>query len=222
MLKPPFIPEICEFLGVIVLAFIVLSVGLLGELSVAGNSILAGAIVMMVIYGVGTISGAHINPVVSFGFWWGGQFAGVKLGRYLVVQCLGSIVAMILISLATRGVITWSEVSPPQPTPIALLIEGMVMALLMFVIFSVATTDCRLCPDARPLAGVIVGVTIAVLVLFGGTFGAGILNPAVLMVPTILSGQWLSLVLFTIVQAIGAIAGVNLFRLTHPPNDPES
>ena len=49
------------------------------------------------IYAFGEISGAHLNPAVSIGFWMSGRFERKALAPYIIAQCLGAIAASSLL-----------------------------------------------------------------------------------------------------------------------------
>lgn len=217
MLKISFAKELCEFLGTATLCFLVIGIPRFAASPITPfeGSLFAGAIVMLIIYAIGTISGAHINPAVSFGFLLSQRFSSSQFFRFVAAQVLGGIAALILLTLAIGKSVDWVAVVPRINTPVTFFVEAFLAGLLIFVIFSVATNDCRVCPDARPIAGVVIGVLIAALSFFGGTLGVGILNPAVLLVLTVLSGSWTNLLLYLIAAVIGTSVSVFLYRTIH-------
>ena len=58
-----------------------------------GIALAFGLTVLTMVYAVGSISGGHFNPAVSFGLWAGGRFPGKDLLPYIVVQVVGAIAA---------------------------------------------------------------------------------------------------------------------------------
>src|ERR1700752_2371736 len=93
-----------EFLGTFVLTFggcgsAVLDAawhldqGPLLGIGFAGVALAFGLTVLTMAFAIGHISGAHLNPAVSFGLYAGGRFAGRDLVPYIVAQVLGGIVA---------------------------------------------------------------------------------------------------------------------------------
>jgi glycerol uptake facilitator-like aquaporin len=214
-MKVPFIKELCELIGVATLCFLVIGIpGLRGDIPPLEASLFAGAVVMLIIYGVGEISGAHINPAVSFGFLVWGKFSTQQFFRYLAAQILGGILALILLIIALGRDFDWNAAAPRLASPIAFGVEAFLTGFLIFIILSVATGDCRICPDTRPLAGMIVGGAIATLSYFGGSLGVGVLNPVVLLVFAILAGSWLELIMFTGAAIVGAIVAALFYKLT--------
>ena len=65
-----------------------------GSVSHLGIGLTFGLVVMAVIYSIGSISGAHINPAVSIAFWVSKRFSGKEVLPYIVSQFLGAILAV--------------------------------------------------------------------------------------------------------------------------------
>jgi aquaporin NIP len=214
MLKGTYIKEFCEFLGVALLCFLVIGVSVFANRSQAEGSIFAGSVVMLIIYGIGNISGAHINPAVSLGFFASRRFNQGQFFRYIAAQFLGSILALGALLVAFGRDYNWAAAAPHINTPFAFIVEILMTGLLVFTIFSVATGDCRICPEARPIAGVVIGTAIASLSYFGGSLGVGVLNPAVPFVFAIVAGTWLELLKFLVAASIGAVLAAFLYQLT--------
>ena len=64
-----------------------------GAVTHVGIGLAWGAIVMVMIYSIGRISGCHINPAVTIAFWAAGKFEGKHIPGYLLAQTLGAIAA---------------------------------------------------------------------------------------------------------------------------------
>ena len=88
-----------EFIGTFVLAFTV-SLSLAGQFPVP-TGFLAALALGIGVYIVGAISGAHLNPAVTLGFWAARRLPGGAVVPYLAAQCLGGILASaVLVYLA--------------------------------------------------------------------------------------------------------------------------
>src|SRR5688500_5695484 len=70
-----------------------------GEVRPIGIATTFGLVVMAMIYAVGDVSGAHLNPAVTLGFCLAGRLAARSVGPYVVAQAIGAFAA----SLALLG-----------------------------------------------------------------------------------------------------------------------
>ena len=86
-----------EFLGTFMMVFagtaaIVVNDISGGTITHIGVSLVFGLIVAAVIYSLGDISGAHINPAVTIAFWHARRFPGKEVAPYIISQMLGALV----------------------------------------------------------------------------------------------------------------------------------
>ena len=68
-----------------------------GTITHVGIAITFGLIVMSMIYAIGDVSGAHINPAVTIGFWAAKRFEGRHVVPYIASQCIGALAASALL-----------------------------------------------------------------------------------------------------------------------------
>src|SRR3954452_22344713 len=93
---------VAEFIGTFALVFagtgaIVINEVSGGAITQVGIALTFGLIVLAMIYTVGDISGAHLNPAVSLGFWVARRFSFDQLIPYIISQCAGAFVASVLL-----------------------------------------------------------------------------------------------------------------------------
>src|SRR5438445_8480637 len=96
-----------EFLGTFALVFagtgsIVIN-DLTGQLSHIGISFVFGLIVLAMIYALGDVSGAHLNPAVTLGFFAARRFPGRSVGPYIASQCAGALLASLALRVMFPG-----------------------------------------------------------------------------------------------------------------------
>ncbi len=200
--------ELCEGIGVMVLLGGVLTT----SLSANEGSLLAGGIVLMLVYAIGTVSGAHINPMVSLAFALTGRFTRRQCWRYIIAQSMGAIAIGLLFAVFDV------RLSPPQAQSWwpSLPLEALLTSCLVVTILRLATSDCRLCPDTRPVVGVVVGITVAVLARWGIVWGVGLLNP-LLAIPASLGHGDPSVLIWAITaESIGVLLALACSRLIVP------
>jgi len=180
-----------------------------GAIGHVGISLTFGLVVMVMIYAVGHIGGAHFNPAVTVAFASAGHFAWRDVPAYIIGQCVAATAAAFLIIFAIGGAANAGATAPAVGLAAAAVIEFVLTFFLMFVIAAVAT-------DARAvgnLAGVAIGGTVALGALMGGPLSGASLNPARSLGPALASGSFDALWLYLIVPVLGAVAAAGTYRL---------
>lgn len=156
---------------------------LLGQVGVA----LAFAfVVVAMIYALGHLSGAHINPAVTLAFWSVRRFPTVEVIPYVVAQCVGAVAASIALRGALGPVGNLGATLPNIRVTAAFGVEWLLSFALMFVIMAVAT-DERV---ADGFAALVVGLTVGFCALMGGPLTGASMNPARSFGPALVGGLW--------------------------------
>src|SRR3982751_3065018 len=70
-----------------------------GTITHAGIALTFGLIVLAMIYTLGDVSGCHLNPAVTLGFFAAGRFGGQSVVPYIAAQCLGAFLASVTLRL---------------------------------------------------------------------------------------------------------------------------
>ena len=126
------------------------------------------------IYALGHLSGAHINPAVTLAFWSVRRFPAAEVVPYIMAQCAGAVAASLSLRIALGPVGDLGATVPSIPTGSAFLVEWLLSFALMFVIMAVAT-DERVADGFAALA---VGLTVGFCALMGGPLTGASMNPA--------------------------------------------
>ena len=124
-----------------------------GLLGVVGIGLAFAFVVAAMIYAVGHLSGAHINPAVTLGFWSVRRFPANQLLPYIGAQCLGAVAAGLVLPSVFGSAGGLGPTLPSVSTTSAFTIEWLLSFALMFVIMAVARMsapreDRRLWPSA--------------------------------------------------------------------------
>lgn len=201
--------ELCEGIGVMVLLGGVLTAS---TLTPNEGSLLAGGIVLMLVYAIGTVSGAHINPMVSLAFALSGRFSLRQCLRYVFAQSFGAIAIELLFGVFASPL----NLALPALWWPGLPIEVILTSCLVSIILRLATADCRLCPDARPVVGVVIGITVAVLARWGSLWDVGFMNPLLLIPASLLHGDPRAFILVLVADSLGVLLALAFSRLTPP------
>jgi aquaporin NIP len=177
------------------------------ELGHVGVAITFGLVIMAMIYSVGHISGAHLNPAVSFAFALTRHFPWPRVVAYWAAQLAGALLAAVLIrgSLGSDARVVSTLPSGSQGQ--SFLWELVLSFFLMFVIMAVAT-DTRAVGEAAAIA---IGATVGLDAMFGGPISGASMNPARSIGPAIVSGDLQALWLYV----VGPLAGATLGALAY-------
>ena len=177
-----------------------------------GVAIVWGLIVMAMIYAVGGISGAHMNPAVTLAFTASGRLPVRDAVAYVPAQCAGAIAAAIAIAavLGHDESLLGATTVKHALTPVAgFAIEAMMTAILMFVVMGVSTGA----KEETITAGIAVGATIAMEAFVAGPLTAASMNPARSLGPALVSGMTGNLWLYLVAPVVGAMVGGGLHQL---------
>lgn len=194
---------IAEFIGTIMLVTIgcgtaVGSTALTGALGLEGSPLAVAAVVIglafgmsivIAAYSVGNVSGAHLNPAVSLAMLIDGRMSVVDFVGYVVAQVLGAIAAAGLLvaftgSYASLGTNGYGDASAMGTgAGIAFLIE--VVLTFFFVLLILGVTSK---PEFANIAGIVIGLALAAIVILGLPFTGTSVNPARSFGPALLAG----------------------------------
>lgn len=180
--------------------------GVLGDVGVA---LVFGLVIMVMVYAIGHISGAHINPAVTFGFLLTRHMPLREAATYVAAQLVGATVAaFILLSAWPDKPMDLGATVPAVSNLKALGFEFVMTAILMFVIMAVAT-DTRAVGAAAAIA---IGGAIALDALLGGPLTGASMNPARSFGPALASGQWQGFWVYIVGPLAGSAAGAFAYQ----------
>jgi len=210
---------IAEFIGALTLVLFGCGAAVLGgeQVGQLGIALAFGFAIVAMAYGVGPISGCHVNPAVSLAAFVAGRMSVREMLLYWVAQFAGALAgAAILMVLAKNGVESglgrngWGPGYLGEYSMQAALIFEVLMTAL-FVIVILGATGAGSAPG---FAGLSIGITLAVIHIVGIQVTGVSVNPARSFGPAVLVGgeALAQLWLFIIAPAIGAVLGGLLFR----------
>jgi len=202
-----------EFLGTAILVFcgtsaIVVNDISQGMVSHVGIALVFGLVVLAIIYTLGDISGAHINPAVTIAFWQAREFPGHKVIPYIICQISGAIFASTLVYLLFFSHPTYGATLPAYGIMQTFILEVILTFILMLTIINVATGA----KEQGITAGIVIGSVVALEALFAGPISGASMNPARSIAPALISGQWEVLWVYITAPVIGACLAVNCCR----------
>jgi len=176
-----------------------------------------GFAIVAMAYGIGPVSGCHVNPAVSFAAFVAGRMPAKTMLVYWLAQFIGAVIgAAILASIAKTGFAQLGQNGYDAGSPGDCgLVAGAIFEVVMTAIFVIVILGVTGEKAHGPFAGVAIGITLAVIHIVGIQVTGVSVNPARSFGPAVLAGgQALAqLWLFILAPLVGAAIGGMLFRL---------
>ena len=196
---------IAEFVGTF---FLTLTIFLTAVIGLAGSNapIAIGVTLMVMIYALGHISGAHFNPAVSIGLFVKGDCSKEELPYYLVAQLLAGVLAFFVGSELVLDGVTVPDIIAADFSSVITVVsaEALWTFALMFVIINVATEQ-----SGNQFYGAAIGLTVMAGAFTLGNISLGSFNPAVTTMLTVSGKMAVADVWMHIVpQLAGAVGAV--------------
>ncbi len=180
-----------------------------GSVSHVGIAITFGLIVMSMIYSIGDISGAHMNPAVTLAFAINKSFQWKEVMPYLVSQAIGAFAAMYILKFLFPSSIVLGSTLPSGEAMQSFLLEIILSFFLMFVILNVATGS----KEQGMFAGLAIGSVVLLEAMFAGPISGASMNPIRSLAPAIVAGHSAYLWIYLSAPFIGTILAVFFYRI---------
>ncbi len=206
---------LAEIIGTFVLVFCCTGVIIFNQLSGGtsighlGISMTTGLTVAAMIYTVGDISGAHMNPMVTFAFYLAKDFPIKLIFPYILAQGIGAFLASLSLKVLFPTSPTLGETMPIVSDSSAFVLEIILAFVLVFVILHVAKGS----KEQGMFAGIAIGSTVMLEVLFAGPICGASMNPIRSIVPALISGKLEHQWVYLIAPFFGAILAVYSWRI---------
>lgn len=203
-----------------------------GSVGFAGVALAFGLTVVAMAYGIGNISGAHLNPAVSVGVFCAGRMSAKDLGIYITAQVIGGILAAALMAFiiaqygGVRGTFAANGFGEffssadvaggyHQISMIGALVVELVLTFI-FLIVILGVTDSR---STKGFAGLAIGLTLTLIHLISIPLTNTSVNPARSISQAIFSENALALPqlwLFIVAPIIGAALAAFVYNAIYP------
>jgi aquaporin Z len=216
---------VAEFIGTFTLVLFgcgtaVVSGQAVGHLGIA---FAFGFALLAMCYGIGPVSGCHVNPAVSLGVFAAGRMSGKDLGGYIVAQLLGGIAAAGVLAVIAKGLLAGYDVGASGLGQNGwgegyqagyALSSGVVFEFVATLIFVIVILGSTQAGAPTQMAGLAIGITLVVIHIFGINITGVSVNPARSLGPAIwVGGKAISQVwMFLIVPSIAGIVSGAIYR----------
>ncbi|WP_291833585.1 aquaporin [Brevundimonas sp.] len=208
-----------EFVGTMVLVLFGCGAAVLGGFDHVGQLGIAlafGFAIVAMAYGIGPVSGCHVNPAVSLAAFVAGRMSLKDMGLYWVAQFLGAVAGAAIIGLIAKTGFTslganGFDAGSPGGYGLHAALVFEVVATAIFVVVILGVTGDK---GHGAFAGLAIGLTLAVIHIVGIQVTGVSVNPARSFGPALLQGgEALAQVwAFFVAPAVGAVIGALLFR----------
>lgn len=196
--------------------FLILTIGMTVISPGVGSfaPIAIGAVLMVMVFMGGHISGAHYNPAVTIAVWLRGKCGTLEVPGYLIAQFLAAVAASATVCYLKGGI----EVEAMQiAVGPALVAEFLFTFALAYVVLNVATSKGT---AGNSFYGVAIGMTVMVGAFAVGGISGGVFNPAVAVGISMMGlSAWSSLWVYLVANCAGGVVAALVFKITSP-NDP--
>jgi len=215
---------LAEFIGTFTLVLLGCGSAVIagGDIGLTGISFAFGLALIGMAYGIGSVSGCHINPAVSLGAVAAGRMSIAEAIPYMIAQVAGAIVAALVLMMIATGKADYSVAENglgqngwgagylgEYNMGAAFIFE--VVATFLFMVVILGSTGAG-APSA--MAGLAIGLTLVVIHLVGINVTGVSVNPARSIGPALFAGGTAigQLWLFIVAPIIGAVGAGILFR----------
>ncbi len=183
-----------------------------GAVSHVGIALTFGLVVLAMIYALGDVSGAHLNPAVTLAFAAAQRLEWRWVMPYIVSQALGAIAASLLLRGMFPKHLTLGLTQRAGTELQSFILETVLTLVLMFVILSVSTGA----KEKGITAGIAIGAVIGLEALFAGPISGASMNPARSFAPALVAFHFDHLWIYLLAPLLGALLAVPVCRCVQP------
>lgn len=205
---------LAEFIGTFTLVFcgtgaVVINEVTNGQVTHIGIAITFGLVVMAMIYAVGEVSGAHLNPAVTIAFAVNKNFEWKQTIPYLLSQLAGAIAASAALKILFPANALLGATMPTGPAFQSFFLEILLTFFLMFVVLQVATGS----KEQGMFAGLAIGSVVLLEAMFAGPVSGASMNPVRSLAPALVAGHFEHLWIYLTAPFIGALIAVLIYKI---------
>jgi aquaporin Z len=217
-LKTKFLVEI---VGTFILVYAIASAATVysdsGQLGVIGIGLVHALVLTAIVYAIGYRSGAQVNPAVTIGLLVARKIKGKEAVVYIIAQIIGSVIAATVVYTIFGAEMSASITLPSEGNVArALILETVMTFTLVYVVLTTTTSKNF---NIAPLAGVAIGFTLGLNVMFGGAITGGSLNPASSFGPALVMWNFSYHWVYWIAPIIGGLIAAGVYKAAHKDAD---
>lgn len=176
---------IAEGVGTMLLTLIACGVAVTSGVNLVATSLAFGLVIVAAAYSIGNVSGCHINPAVSIALTVAGKMEVKECIRYIIAQVIGAFVGSLLLALVLGGFSALGTNGLVGNTTIWIALVVEIVLTFIFTATILGVTDKK---ENGHVTGIVIGLTLVLVHLFGLPFTGTSVNPARSLAPAVLQG----------------------------------
>ena len=211
---------IAEAVGTMLLTLIACGVAVTSGVNLVATSLAFGLVIVAAAYSIGNVSGCHINPAVSISLFVAGKMTSKECVRYIIAQVIGAFVGSLLLALVLGGFDALGANGLVGSTTIWIALVVEIILTFIFTTTILGVTDKK---ENGHVTGIVIGLTLVLVHLFGLPFTGTSVNPARSLAPAVLQGgDALSNVwIFIVAPIVGAVLAGLFYKYVLKENSPK-
>ncbi len=212
-----------EIVGTFILVYAIASAATVysdsGQLGVIGIGLVHALVLTAIVYAIGYRSGAQVNPAVTIGLLVAKKIGGKEAVVYIIAQIIGAVIAAAVVYSIFGSEMSASVTLPSEDNVVrALILETVMTFTLVYVVL--ATTTSRNFKIV-PLAGLAIGFTLGLNVIFGGSITGGSLNPARSFGPALITWDFAYQWIYWVAPIAGGLIAAGVYKLLNTKEEQE-
>ena len=180
-----------------------------GAITHVGIAFTFGLIVMVMIYALGPVSGAHLNPAVTIAFTIAKRFPAKEIFPFVLSQTIGAFLASFALRMMFPQNDLLGSTLPAGSELQSFMLEAILTFFLMLVIIQVATGS----KEQGMFAGLAIGSTVLLEAMFAGPVCGASMNPIRSLSPAVVSGHLEHLWIYLSAPMLGAALAVGSWKI---------
>jgi MIP family channel proteins len=213
-----------EIVGTFILVYAIASAATVysdsGQLGVIGIGLVHALVLTAIVYAIGYRSGAQVNPAVTIGLLVAKKITRREAVVYIIAQIIGAVIAASVVYSIFGSEMSASVTLPSEDNIVrALILETVMTFTLVYVVLATTTSKNF---KTVPLAGLAIGFTLGLNVIFGGSITGGSLNPARSFGPALITWDFNYHWIYWIAPIAGGLIAAGVYKILHTKEEQEN
>ncbi len=213
-----------EIVGTFILVYAIASAATVysnsGQLGVIGIGLVHALVLTAIVYAIGYRSGAQVNPAVTIGLLVAKKISRKEAAVYIIAQIIGAVIAAVVVYSIFGSEMSASVTLPSEDNIIrALILETVMTFTLVYVVLATTTSKNF---KIVPLAGLAIGFTLGLNVIFGGSITGGSLNPARSFGPALITWEFNYHWIYWIAPIAGGLIAAGVYKILNTKEEQEN